>query len=120
MNPPSAIPLFQSHPRNYQANRFVYPVLSRRAGGISIGVNLNPEKYCNFDCVYCQVDRSARGGPVLARGDLPQLTAELEQMVELVVSGQLFAGPQFATAPAALRRLNDIALSGDGEPTASP
>ena len=120
MNPPSAIPLFQSHPRSYQANRFVYPVLSRRAGGISIGVNLNPEKYCNFDCVYCQVDRSERGGPVLARGDLPQLTAELEQMVELVVSGQIFAGPQFSTAPAAFRRLNDIALSGDGEPTASP
>ena len=47
--------LHQLHPRTFQTNRFVYPVLSRRAGGISIGVNLSPSKACNFNCVYCQV-----------------------------------------------------------------
>lgn len=38
-------------------------------------------------------------------------------MVCRVVSGRLFEEPKFAGTPAALRRLNDIALSGDGEPT---
>ena len=112
--------LFQTHPRSFEDNRFVYAVVSRRAGGVSIGVNLNPEKYCNFDCVYCQVDRTVRGGPVLRKIDLPQLAAELEEMVELAVSGRLFEGTRFSTTPAEYRRLNDIALSGDGEPTASP
>ena len=112
--------LFQTHPRSFDDNRFVYPVVSRRSGGVSIGVNLNPEKYCNFDCVYCQVDRTVRGGSVLRKVDLPQLAGELDEMVDLAVSGRLFAGTRFATTPAEYRRLNDIAFSGDGEPTASP
>jgi wyosine [tRNA(Phe)-imidazoG37] synthetase (radical SAM superfamily) len=114
------VSLFQSHPRSFDDNRFVYAVVSRRSGGVSIGVNVNPEKYCNFDCVYCQVDRTVRGGPVLRKIDLPQLADELDEMVELAVSGRLFAGTRFSTTPAEYRRLNDIAMSGDGEPTASP
>ena len=112
--------LFTSHPRTFEDNRFVYAVVSRRSGGVSIGVNLNPEKYCNFDCVYCQVDRKVRGTPALRRADLPQLTDELHEMVELVTSGSLFHSTRFADTPTNFRRLNDIALSGDGEPTASP
>jgi wyosine [tRNA(Phe)-imidazoG37] synthetase (radical SAM superfamily) len=112
--------LFQSHPRSYGASRFIYPVLSRRAGGISVGVNVNPDKSCNFDCVYCQVDRSDRGGGVMRPGDLPQLAEELARMLDLVLSGELFAEGPFRNTPEPLRRLNDIALSGDGEPTASP
>ncbi len=120
MTPTPLVSLFQSHSRSFEDNRFVYAVVSRRSGGVSIGVNLNPEKYCNFDCVYCQVDRTVRGGPVLRKIDLPQLAGELDEMVELAVSGRLFAGTRFSTTPAEFRRLNDIAMSGDGEPTASP
>ena len=55
MTPTPLTRLFQTHSRNlFQDNRFVYAVVSRRSGGVSIGVNLNPDKYCNFDCVYCQ------------------------------------------------------------------
>ena len=53
----TALPLHTDHARAFQTNRFVYPVLSRRSHGISVGVNLNPDKICNFDCIYCQVDR---------------------------------------------------------------
>jgi wyosine [tRNA(Phe)-imidazoG37] synthetase (radical SAM superfamily) len=114
----SARPLFEAHPRSFEANRYVYPVLSRRARGISIGVNLNRDKACNFHCVYCQVDRAEcqTGEPV----DLARLDAELDAAVVLVTSGRLFDGVKFATTPPSLRRLNDIALSGDGEPTARP
>ena len=56
-------PLFTSHPREFEENRYVYAVLSRRAGGVSIGVNLNPDKRCNFRCVYCQVPNLSRGTP---------------------------------------------------------
>jgi wyosine [tRNA(Phe)-imidazoG37] synthetase (radical SAM superfamily) len=120
MSPSPLVSLFQAHPRNFDDNRFVYAVVSRRSGGVSIGVNLNPEKYCNFDCVYCQVDRTTRGGPVLRKIDLPQLTDELEEMVELAVTGRLFEGTRFSATPVEYRRLNDIAMSGDGEPTSSP
>ena len=107
---------FAAHPRDFKSNLYVYPVLSRRAGGISIGVNLNRNKFCNFHCVYCQVDLSEPGADDLV--DLERLRQELDWTVELVTSGRIFAEGQFSGTPAALRRLNDIAFSGDGEPTA--
>lgn len=111
-------PLHESHPRDFETNRYVYPVLSRRAEGISIGVNLNRDKLCNFDCVYCQVDR--RGPVGTEQVDLERLAVELNEMLDLAVSGGIFEHPRFSDVPEPLRRLNDIALSGDGEPTASP
>ena len=82
---------------------------------ISIGVNFNIDKICNFDCIYCQVVR----GELKTREfvELARLGDELDQMVELVASGKIFEVPPFQHTPGALRRVNDIALSGDGEPT---
>lgn len=107
--------LFEAHPRSFHGYRYVYPVLSRRAGGISIGVNLSLGKLCNFNCVYCQVDRTEPGEdePV----DVDRLAAELDSLVRLVTSGKIYQDPKFQHTPPALRRLNDVALSGDGEPT---
>jgi len=120
MNEPSgpARTLFGAHGRNFQRNRYVYPVLSRRSGGVSIGVNLNRDKRCNFRCIYCQVDRTEPCGkePI----DLGRLRDELVAMIDLVVSGGLFEEEKFRDTPQALRDLKDIALSGDGEPTACP
>jgi wyosine [tRNA(Phe)-imidazoG37] synthetase (radical SAM superfamily) len=107
--------LHTQHPRRFEANRFVYPVLSRRSGGISVGANLNPDKVCNFDCIYCQVDRTTQGETkFVATG---QLLAELEETLTLAASGELFEHEKFRGTPPELRRLNDIAFSGDGEPT---
>jgi wyosine [tRNA(Phe)-imidazoG37] synthetase (radical SAM superfamily) len=103
------------HARSFHTNKFVYPVLSRRSRGISIGINLNPDKVCNFDCIYCQVDR--RSAAVTRFVENARLLQELEQMLDLVTSGDLFLDPKFVEVPAPLRRLNDIAFSGDGEPT---
>lgn len=112
----SSLPrVFTSHPRSFETNRFVYPVVSRRSGGVSIGVNLNPDKVCNFDCVYCQVDRVSAAETKFV--DMAQLLDELDHMLQLVQSGELFEHPRFAATPQPLRRLNDIAFSGDGEPT---
>jgi wyosine [tRNA(Phe)-imidazoG37] synthetase (radical SAM superfamily) len=103
------------HARSFHANTFVYPVLSRRSRGISIGINLNPDKICNFDCIYCQVDRrSAAETHFVATA---RLLEELEAMLDLVQTGELYHDPKFADVPEPLRRLNDIAFSGDGEPT---
>lgn len=113
--PSLATPLFTSHPRSFEANRFVYPVVSRRSGGVSIGVNLNPDKVCNFDCIYCQVNRVSAAETKFV--DMQQLVDELDHMLDLVVSGELFTHGKFAATPEHLRRLNDIAFSGDGEPT---
>src|SRR5256885_2285234 len=107
--------LHTRHPRRFEENRFVYPVLSRRSEGISVGVNLNPDKVCNFDCIYCQVDRTAQSETQFV--ETRQLLEELEDTLRLVASGELFEHPQFRDTPPALRRLNDIAFSGDGEPT---
>jgi wyosine [tRNA(Phe)-imidazoG37] synthetase (radical SAM superfamily) len=108
-------PLFTKHSRHWRDNRFVYPVISRRSKGLSIGVNLNPDKVCNFDCIYCCVDRTTMPGKVPV--DLTTLEGELSVMLDLVTSGQLFAETPFDTTPDTLRRLNDVAFSGDGEPT---
>lgn len=107
--------LFQQHSRNFEQNRFVYPVISRRSGGVSIGVNLNPDKVCNFDCIYCQVDRTRQSETRFVETDA--LLTELRGVLDLVVSGELFDLPRFSETPPSMRRLNDIAFSGDGEPT---
>ncbi len=107
--------LHTSHERSFETNRFVYPVLSRRSQGVSIGVNLNPDKICNFDCIYCQVDRTTTSETRFV--EMQQLLEELDQMLALVSSGELFQSEHFSDVPRHLQRLNDIAFSGDGEPT---
>lgn len=93
---------------------YVYPVVSRRAGGLSIGVNLNPNAACNWRCAYCQVPGLVRGaGPPIDR-DL--LRRELDTMLASVVDGDYLEH----AVPEPYRRLNDVAFSGDGEPTTSP
>ena len=108
-------PLHTLHSRHYRDNRFVYPVLSRRSKGISLGVNLNPDKVCNFDCIYCQVDRRSEAETDFV--DLQQVLDELRQLLLIASNGQLYQEEPFCNVPPPLRRLNDIAFSGDGEPT---
>src|SRR4051812_24634589 len=111
----SFVPLFTQHSRTWRDNRYVYPVVSRRSKGLSVGVNLNPDKICNFDCIYCSVDRTI---PSTVRDvELDVLMDELRHMTELVTTGELFAQPPFDQTPPHLRRWNDVAFSGDGEPT---
>jgi wyosine [tRNA(Phe)-imidazoG37] synthetase (radical SAM superfamily) len=107
--------VFQQHSRLFEGNRFVYPVVSRRSRGVSVGVNLNPDKVCNFDCIYCQVDRRSEAETRFVQ--MEQLLAELVEVLQLVSSGAIFKHPAFAETPVTFRRLNDIAFSGDGEPT---
>ena len=107
--------LHSNHNRIYGSNRFVYPVLSRRSNGVSLGVNLNPDKVCNFDCIYCQVDRTTRSETRFVEMD--QLLAELRTTLDFITSGDFFGDGPFKDIPPELKRLNDIAFSGDGEPT---
>ena len=107
--------LHSNHNRIYGSNRFVYPVLSRRSNGVSLGVNLNPDKVCNFDCIYCQVDRTTRSETRFVEMD--QLLAELRTTLDFITSGEFFGDGPFKDIPPELKRLNDIAFSGDGEPT---
>lgn len=93
---------------------YVYPVVSRRAGGVSVGVNLNPNNACNWRCIYCQVPGLKRGGPPAI--DLAMLEKELQQLLTQVVQGDFMA----QHVPEGMRRLNDVALSGNGEPTSAP
>ncbi len=103
------------HRRQWRHCMYVYPVISRRSKGLSIGVNLNPDKACNFSCVYCQIDRSTSRG--LHDVHIEMLHDELHLALEEAVSGRLWAEPRFSATPKELRRINDIAFSGDGEPT---
>jgi wyosine [tRNA(Phe)-imidazoG37] synthetase (radical SAM superfamily) len=119
---PESNPLLQpvlaahvEHQRQFEGNKFVYPVLSRRSGGLSVGVNLNPDKVCNFDCIYCQVDRTTEAETTFVNFD--QLLSELDAMLELAQSGAIWECDKFRSVPKELQRINDIAFSGDGEPT---
>ncbi|GJM26784.1 MAG: radical SAM protein [Phycisphaerae bacterium] len=110
--------VFAHHPRDWRDNHYVYPVISRRSRGLSIGVNLNPDRACNFDCIYCQVDRTL---PVTVRDvDLNRLQIELDDMLQRATDGTIFDHAGFGSVPAELRRVNDVAFSGDGEPTTCP
>jgi wyosine [tRNA(Phe)-imidazoG37] synthetase (radical SAM superfamily) len=98
-----------SHPRLSEFDRLVYPVVSRRAGGLSLGINLNPSKNCSFNCVYCQVDRSIRIHNL--KVDIQQLTEEIDDWLDKI--NDKCGRFQDLT-------LKDISIAGDGEPTLSP
>ena len=113
----------RDHRRQWRDCVYVYPVVSRRAKGLSVGVNLNLNKACTFDCVYCQINRRVRRRG-LSRGQLRRLAVDLDVLgdelrlaLAKALSGQLWREERFAEAPAEMRRINDIAFSGDGEPT---
>lgn len=104
--------------RKFFGHRFVYAVLSQRALGLSIGVNLNPDKACNFACVYCEVDRrhAAREPKV----DVEVMAEELQQMLALARDHRVRELPGYQSVPEELLQLKEVALSGDGEPTLCP
>ena len=108
---------FRDHRRDLDGNRYVYAVVSRRARGLSVGVNMNPDKRCNFDCPYCQVDRTTPGGP--SRVDVDALREELDDLLART-SSDLWSHPPFDTVAPELRRVADVAFAGDGEPTTPP
>ena len=105
-------------PREFLNNRFVYVVVSPRARGLSIGVNMNPDKRCNFDCGYCEVNR---GLPAWEEKLDPDVMAEeLRQTLALAHAGLLRDVPCYRGAPVELLELRHVTLSGDGEPTLCP
>jgi len=103
----------QNHDRDASMMRYVYPVVSRRAGGVSIGINLNVNNACNWACIYCQVPELVRGGPPAI--DLPLLQSEFQQLLDDVLTGDFME----RRVGADMRRLADVAFSGNGEPTSS-
>lgn len=101
------------HSRDNAGLIYVYPVISRRAGGVSVGINLNVNNACNWRCIYCQVPGLSRGAPPPV--DLTALRSELTGFLQDVLKGDFLA----TRIPEGARRLNDIALSGNGEPTSA-
>lgn len=104
-------------PRDFLDNQFVYAVVSARARGLSVGVNMNPDKNCNFRCVYCEVHRN---GDPRSELDVEVMASELKKTLALVRAGRLRERPWYHSLPDELLQLRHVALSGDGEPTLSP
>jgi wyosine [tRNA(Phe)-imidazoG37] synthetase (radical SAM superfamily) len=99
------------HDRDSAALRYVYPVVSRRAGGVSVGINLNTNNACNWRCIYCQVPDLTRGAAPAV--DMAVLENELRGFLHELLHGDFMQ----SRVPEGARRINDIALSGNGEPT---
>lgn len=102
-----------NHERDLTGMTYVYPVLSRRAGGVSVGINLNPNNACNWRCAYCQVPNLGRGkAPKI---DLARLEDELRGFLAALCRGEWL----LHNAPEGVRMLKDLAFSGNGEPTSA-
>ena len=101
------------HSRDTAGLTYVYPVVSRRAGGVSIGINLNPNNACNWRCIYCQVPGLKRG--VAPPIDLNRLETELRGFLTELIDGRFMQ----EKVPLEARHIRDIALSGNGEPTSA-
>ena len=94
---------FSDHRSGRETGRILYPVLSRRSGGLSLGVNLFPDaKRCSFDCPYCEV--------------FPFEGAKPFMVADLVAALDAFASDWTEE----LGPVRDISLSGNGEPSLSP
>ena len=101
-----------NHSRERAGFKYIYPVISRRSGGLSIGINLNTNNACNWRCIYCQVPNLTRGSapPV----NLEKFRDELHQFMSNVLTGDFY---EIEKIPEKLRKIQDIAISGNGEPT---
>ncbi len=103
------------HDRRKSGLTYVYAVLGRRAGGVSVGVNLNTNSACNWRCVYCEI-------PDLKFGNAPDcdlglLERELRSMLDSIVHGDWM---QKNVPDERWRVLKDVSISGNGEPTSCP
>jgi len=88
--------------RRREKGVLVYPVYSRRSGGLSVGINLFPDqKSCPFDCPYCEVfpfSTNALFSPEQMENDLRSVIADaMERNIPV----------------------KDICFSGNGEPSLS-
>ena len=91
---------------------YIYPVISRRMGGLSIGVNFNTSNACNWRCIYCQVpDLKIGAAPKM---DFELLEQELRSFLIDVKEGDFYDRYH---VPADKRIIKDIAIAGNGEPT---
>lgn len=89
--------------REREKGVIVYPVYSRRAGGLSIGINLFPDKKkCQFNCPYCEVFPFSSN----AEFSIEQMESDLRSTIAAV---------EKQNTP-----IKDICFSGNGEPTLSP
>ena len=102
-----------NHDRNIFNSKYIYPVVSRRSMGLSLGINLNTNNACNWQCIYCQVSNLTRGKP--EKIDLKLLENELDKWLENIVNGSFLS--ECASHKVDFK---DIAFSGNGEPTATP
>jgi wyosine [tRNA(Phe)-imidazoG37] synthetase (radical SAM superfamily) len=107
--------VYRNQPREFLDNRFVYAVISSRARGLSIGVNVNPNQACNYNCPFCEVVRTPEKAEL--KLDLKVLTRELIHVVALAQCGRLCDLKPFTSVPPELMGLKEVALSGDGEPS---
>lgn len=100
-------------PRVHGGGRYVYLVRARRSRGLSLGINLDPQKSCNFDCVYCEVLDRGRPGKEAGRPPIAASDVAAELKAALLDLGR--GTPLFAADP-----LRDICYAGDGEPSTFP
>jgi histidinol dehydrogenase len=89
--------------REREKGVIVYPVYSRRSGGLSVGVNLFPDKkQCPFDCPYCEVFPFSTN----AVFSLAQMENDLRNTITSAIEQKT--------------PVKDICFSGNGEPSLSP
>ncbi len=101
------------HSRELSGLKYIYSVISRRAGGLSIGVNLNINNACNWQCIYCEIPNLTRGSPPPI--ELNVLEDELRFFLHEIIHGD-YMEKNVAIED---RHLKDIAFSGNGEPTSA-
>ncbi len=101
------------HSRELSGLKYIYSVISRRAGGLSIGVNLNVNNACNWQCIYCEIPNLTRGSPPPIELDV--LEDELRFFLHEIIHGD-YMEKNVAIDD---RHLKDIAFSGNGEPTSA-
>ena len=109
---PKDILTITNHDRKIFQGKYIYPVVSRRAGGLSLGINLNTNNACNWQCIYCEIPNLTRGKPEAI--DIPLLKKELYFWLEEITQNNFLSKH---TNPGTA--FKDIAFSGNGEPTAA-
>ena len=99
------------HPRNFSKFDYVYPVISRRSKGVSLGINLSRDKACNFSCSYCHVDRSSK--EPFSTNDIDVICSEVHARLHQIDKSGVCCFLICKQVPPGEKILRDVAISGE-------
>lgn len=63
--------------------KYIFGPVNSRRFGLSLGIDLSPEiKSCNFDCLYCELEKAKPVSKIKSKNIIPEIIKEIEEYLK--------------------------------------